>query len=281
MRMSLEELEAESAAEEVIADEKIKALPVDPITIARKKGLIVEPKESSKPGVSGSLVKVGNGFGIQYATHINNEGFIRFTVAHELGHYCIPGHPEILFPRGVLRHESRSGFISHEPCERQADFFAATLLMPESLFTDAVRDAGEGFAAIDGLRTMCQTSITSTAIRFARFAEDPVAIVMSSGTLIDFCFMSAPLEECPKIHRPGKGTPLPNNSETFRFNKDKANISRALGAAGYTMLGEWFEGAPDIEMKEDVVGLGGYGKTLTVLFTSEALHDEDEEDDDD
>ena len=40
----------------------------------------------------------------------------------------------------------------------------------------------------------------------------------------------------------------------------------------------WFEDAPDIEFQEDVVGLGHYGKTLTVLFTEEALNDDDEAD---
>jgi len=31
------------------------------------------------------------------------------------------------------------------------------------------------------------------------------------------------------------------------------------------------DGAPRIEIKEDVVGLGHYGKTLTVLFTDAEL----------
>lgn len=42
-------------------------------------------------------MRLGETFGIQYASHIANEGFIRFTVAHELGHYFLPGHAEHLF----------------------------------------------------------------------------------------------------------------------------------------------------------------------------------------
>ena len=38
---------------------------------------------------------------------------------------------------------------------------------------------------------------------------------------------------------------------------------------------------PAVEMEEDVVGLGSYGKTLTVLFTDEDLEPEDECEDDD
>jgi hypothetical protein len=41
-------------------------------------------------------------------------------------------------------------------------------------------------------------------------------------------------------------------------------------------LNDWFENAPDVEIKEDVVGLGHYGKTLTVLFTEELLTEEEE-----
>ena len=47
------------------------------------------------------------------------------------------------------------------------------------------------------------------------------------------------------------------------------------------MLDEWLDGAPRIEMKEDVVGLGHYGKARTVLFTNEEVEsgDPDEEED--
>jgi Zn-dependent peptidase ImmA (M78 family) len=120
-----------------------------------------------------------------YATHIKNEGFIRFTVAHELGHYFLPGHPETLFPDGHGTHASRSGFVSRGPIEEEADHFAATLLMPEALFVAASNDADVGFAAIDSLATQCKTSITATAIRYATYAESAVAVVVSSGRNID------------------------------------------------------------------------------------------------
>ena len=47
------------------------------------------------------------------------------------------------------------------------------------------------------------------------------------------------------------------------------------------MLDEWLDGAPRIEMKEDVVGLGHYGKTLTVLFTDADVESEDPDQEDD
>ncbi len=65
----------------------IDGLPVDPEAIAGKHDILVQPKPDAKPGVSGMLVKAGDGFGIMYATHIPSRGFQRFSIAHELGHY--------------------------------------------------------------------------------------------------------------------------------------------------------------------------------------------------
>ena len=276
MNAAILEAEAEQAAAKVIDDEKISVLPICPFAIAEHKGLTVATRDSAKPGVSGFLIRVGNEFGIFYNSHIRNEGFKRFSVAHELGHYFLPGHPEALFPEGDGLHESRSGFISGNPFERQADFFAAALLMPEKLFLAAIQEAGCGFQAIERLQEICGTSISATAIRYAKFAEDPVAVVVSKGSHVDYCFMSEVLSSVPGVHRIAKGTPLPPRSCTATFNRKTENISRAERKGAWASLDDWFEDAPQIEMKEDVVGLGSYGKTLTVLFTEEAIATEDE-----
>ncbi|GIK23628.1 MAG: hypothetical protein BroJett005_30420 [Ignavibacteriota bacterium] len=281
MKVPLHCRAAAGHAEELIRKLKIADLPVDPIDIARQHGIEVKAKPSSSPGVSGFLMKVGDTFGIMYATHIRNDGFIRFTIAHELGHYFLPGHPDKLFPAGDGLHESRSGFVSRDQHEEEADHFAAALLMPTTLFSKAMHDAGEGFAAIDRLASLCKTSITATAIRFAMYSPDPVAVVISSGRSIEYCFMSEVLRDLRGITWIRKGDALPSQSETYRFNSDASNVAAGSKAEAWTNLDLWFDGAPNLDMKEDVVGLGSYDKTLTVLYTDEALDDEDDGDFDD
>lgn len=154
--------------------------------------------------------------------------------------------------------------------------------MPEDLFLAALREAGSGFEAIENLAKTCRTSITSTAIRYARFAEDPVAVIVSHGKAIDYCFLSSAMEEIRGIRFLGKGAVLPPSSLTASFNRDEANIAEGLQEGGYSTLDDWFDGVPSgIEMKEDVVGLGTYGRTLTVLFSDDALPDDDDGGDDD
>ena len=278
MSDKLDLVEAEKEAERVVASHPFTQLPVCPFAIAEKAGIVVQAKRSSEPGVSGFLMRVGDTFGIQYATHIANDGFIRFTVAHELGHYFLPGHPAKLFPNGDGIHPSRSGFISGDPLERQADYFASALLMPERLFKSALRRSGLGFTAIKKLVETCNTSVTATAIRYAKFADDPVAIVVSSGSQIDYCFMSPSIQNMRGLQWIRKGEPLPPRSTTAVFNKDSSNVLEMRSRDGTSYLDDWFDGAPQFEMSEDVIGLGSYGKTLTVLFTEEAFDEEEDED---
>jgi hypothetical protein len=273
-------LEAESEAGRVVKQHGFTSFPICPFTIARKADIVVEQKDSDEPGVSGFLVRVGNAFGIQYARHLANEGFIRFTVAHELGHYYLPGHPEALFPNGDGRHRSRSGFISHDRYERQADQFASSLLMPEKLFAEAIDDAGQGFSAIKSLAGLCKTSITATAIRFAKYTNDPVAVIVSSRTCVEYCFLSERVKDIRGLQWLKKGDLIAPRSATAVFNKTQANVAEARQDDGSCWLDDWFDGAPQIEMNEDVLGLGSYGRTLTVLFTDEAIEDESDEYDD-
>lgn len=281
MNSALLEAEAEQTAGQVISERRIISLPVCPFDVAKGAGIAVATRDCAKPGVSGFLMRFGNEFGIYYASHIRNEGFVRFSVAHELGHYFLAGHPEALFPDGDGLHESHSGFISGNDHERQADHFAASLLMPESLFREALLEAGSGFPAIERLKDTCRTSITATAIRYARFTDDPVAVIVSSGGSIDCCFLSRALIAVAGVRRLAKGSSLPPSSCTARFNRDAGKISRAATDAAWASLDDWFEDAAQIEMKEDVVGLGSYGKTLTVIFTEEAIEADEDQDDDD
>jgi len=197
MNSKLRRLEVVKTAEDLVKD--AITLPIDPKTIANDRGILVTAMKSKTAGASGFLMKHGDSFGIGFSTAINNPGFINFTIAHELGHYFLEGHVEQLFSNDSEIHESKSGFVTADICEREADIFAASLLMPEKLFRTALRRAGQGFPAIEAVSQQCVTSITATAIRYAEFADDPVIVLVSHGGMVDFCCLSPAFKEIGDI----------------------------------------------------------------------------------
>lgn len=265
-------------AEQVIVDQGIVSLPVDPVALAKQLGFTVVAKPTTITGVSGMFLRVGESYGIVYATHIDNIGFQHFSVAHELGHYFLPGHKDDAVLAHSDVHESRAGFTSGDKYELEADHFAARLLMPQKLFTTALRSAGNGFAAVEQLGSLCKTSLTATAIRFTQCVCDPVAIVVSTGNNIDYCFMSDSLKGFDGIDWIRKRQVVPRGTPTFMFNQEPENVRRAKRIQGSSDIQDWFGGRRSIELTEDAVGLGKYGKTLTVLHDI-TLPDEEEEDD--
>jgi hypothetical protein len=264
------------AAEQLVKGWQFTTLPIDPFAIARERDIRVAPKSARHPGVSGMLIRVGNEFAIAYATHIDNVPFQRFCVSHELGHYFLPGHVDaILDARGI--HESRAGFVSKERYEMEADGFAAGLLMARHLFFPELERAGQGLTAVENLAFLCKTSLHATAIRYAQCTREPVAIVVSTGRRIDHCFMSEALKGVDGIDWLRKREAVPDATATFAFNQDPENVRRGSRCEETSNLQDWFGGCHSIEISEDVIGLGSYGKTLTVLHDIKLPDAEEEE----
>jgi Zn-dependent peptidase ImmA (M78 family) len=170
-------------AEELVRDELgIRRLEdIDPSAIAEGQDIEVHRMPDAYAGVSGMLIKRKDNFHIAYNTFIKSVGFHRFSIGHELGHYVLEGHIDELLPFGQDRHISEAGFVSENRFEREADHFAAGLLMPEFLFRPAMARAGEGLDAIETLRRQCATSLTATAIRYQELTDEAVAVIQSVG----------------------------------------------------------------------------------------------------
>jgi hypothetical protein len=251
------------------------SLPIDVLALASSRGILVEAKPSAGKGVSGMLLRVGDDFAIGYATHIKSIGFQRFSIAHELGHYFL-GHADEIFGGGSSVHESQAGFGSHEQIELEADHFAAGLLMPSELFKREAGRHSDGLAAIENVAARCQTSITSSAIRYAELTDAAVAIIVSTGSSIDYCFVSRSLRGIKGYRHPVKGSILPRDSLTRGFNQTASNIADAKRSDDDTDLIEWFHADEEVEAMEEVIGLGEYGKTLTII-TADLPDDGDDE----
>ncbi len=222
------------------------------------------------------LLYGGGRFGIGYPTHINNEGFQRFSVAHEIGHYRLPGHTEAILDTNG-KHHSHAGFMKNNSYEREADHFAAVLLMPTRLFSSAAKRAGNGLKAIKILAEHCITSLEATALRYVQTTNEPLAVIRSEGDIIDYVFMSRSLMEFSGLEWISKSTPLPNYSVTYEFNTKRDDNQNKTEVSGSSEFQEWFGGLHQQEVFEEVIYLGRYGKSLTILSEIEP-QDEIEDD---
>lgn len=268
-------------AELLLKELGIACLPVDPIKIAETLGISLMAMPAGVGGASGMLLHVGGRFGIGYPTHVVGEGFKRFSIAHEIGHFRLPGHVDaIVDPRG--QHLSKAGFIADDKYEREADHFASALLMPTGPFSSALRKSADGLAGVEALAALCVTSIEATAIRYVQCTRDPVAVIRSSEFTIDYTFMSSALADIPDLEWIRSGVPLAADTVTYRFNSDADNVRQGKRDEGSSELQDWFGGPHRLKITEEVIGLGGYGKTLTILTgiepPDEVIDDEDERD---
>ena len=148
--------------------------------------------------------------------------------------------------------------------------------MPRKLFVAAVTSAGEGLEAVEKLATTCKTSLIATAIRLAQCTPDPLAVVVSTGAQIDYCFISEALRALRGIDWIRKGQIVPRASATFAFNQNSGDVKAGKRTSGTSDLQDWFGGSRSIEVTEDIMGLGSFGKTLTVLYGFEVPDEDDE-----
>ncbi|MBX3118539.1 MAG: ImmA/IrrE family metallo-endopeptidase [Fimbriimonadaceae bacterium] len=111
---------------------------------------------------------------IVYNADIPEIGKQRFTIAHELGHWELhPGLEHVLCTAEDIQAYRGS---SHE---LEANAFAAELLMPGFLFTEAMRYKAPIVDDAKRLAERFQTSFTAALLRMVQFSDLPVFAVFS------------------------------------------------------------------------------------------------------
>ena len=260
-------------AEQLLRDESLLELPVNLEALAQTRRIFVQEMDSDEEGVSGMLLRHGDTFGILYSTQIPNIGFQRFSIAHELGHYFIDGHLDQI-PFDDNMHRSRAGFVSNNYYEREADHFAAGLLMPITPVRRIIDRSPRGFGSIKAIQQETNASLTAAAIRYVGITDEAVAIIVSSNGIVDYCFMSEtmkPLEGIDWLH---KNTLVPSDTITESILDKSEEEQREAYAEGEVDIMAWFGGRRSVAALEEVIGLGTYGRILTVLTCPDLIDDD-------
>tara|TARA_R110001592_G_scaffold49685_5_gene154670 strand:+ start:4250 stop:5134 length:885 start_codon:yes stop_codon:yes gene_type:complete len=271
---------ARQHGEKIAEEYGFTSFPVNPKEIAIKEEIIVQAKPPEQAGVSGALIFANNEVILIYSQQHNNLGFENFSIAHELGHYFLEGHPDEIINKQGGTHISRSNFIEGSSIELEADHFASGLLMPSHLVRQFLSERTVGLDSIIALADIAGCSITAAAIRSAECSDHPVAIVMSKGDEIAYSFMTDNFKSLGKLAFLRKGSMVPI-SETRTFNQNPNNVLNGEKINAETTLADWFDGSGMVILDEEIIGLGKYGYTLTVLSSEELPVDPSDDYDDD
>jgi Zn-dependent peptidase ImmA (M78 family) len=173
--------EIEEQAEWAIEDRCPPAEFIDPAVIAKARGITYSLNDYNND-FKGLIECRESKFHI-YLNAVKNETLksegVRYSFAHELGHYLIDEHRLELMNQGILPQSSTDPILSENIFEKEAEYFASCLLMPRSRINNDIKGVVFSFDLILQIRRMYHVSLTAALLRYVSIGETPIAIICS------------------------------------------------------------------------------------------------------
>lgn len=166
----------------LLTEFNIAGIP-DLLDIARRLNLKIEYVDSE--GFDGALVRAeGLPSGtIAVRRTIRERGRKNFTVAHEIGHFVLPGHDGTT----TCSSSDVANWSSEEDnLEHQADEFAAELLLPSAYAQPIFRQTSPCLDIIQSVADRSGASLSATAWRFCDLVSERCAVVWSQKERISW-----------------------------------------------------------------------------------------------
>lgn len=197
-----------------------------------------------------------------YNDKITSPGRIRFTQAHELGHFLL--HLAIQDSFQCSQADVVRWGPGQKLMESEADEFASNLLMPMVQFRAATSGQPINLDLLSAASDQFGVSLTAACLRWVRSTQESAVLVLSRDGFIDWSVSSQRAFENGVYKKTHKNViPLPDGSLAI----DEAKTSSRLGER--LALNTWFEHAhQDAVVREMKLSCDNYGYTLTLLHLS-------------
>lgn len=265
-------------ADEFLDAHEVKSLPVDPFDLAKREQIRLLPGDYDGCFDARLEYRRTVGKGRFFLLYREEEFFFRshfrtrFSIGHELGHFYLPHQRKVLL--SGKHHNSRTDFVSDKDYEREADWFAAALLMPRRWFDDQVMMKKGVFCTLRNLTDLSQlfqTSLTSTAIRYAKLNFEPCCVILSQDNRVKCHWPSQDMRD-QGLGWLDWGSKIPTTSVTARLARGQAYGELVEGAVDTEV---WFENRRSRPAWEEAMVLGRTRLTLTFI----AVETDDSDDD--
>lgn len=224
---------------------------------------ITDVQAANLDSFEGGLFRVAHErWALLYNESLRSEGRVRFTQAHELGHFLVHRLKQQEF------HCSQAEVGGYEAdrkqMEAEADNFASTLLMPIQQFRASLHGQPVDLDLLSAASTKFGVSLTAAALRWIRSTEDSAVLVLSSDGFMNWSISSdRAFKNGAYFKTRGHVIAVPHGSLA-------GDVEEASSRSGERLpLKTWFEHAhPEAHVREMKLHCENYGYTLSLLHLS-------------
>lgn len=197
-----------------------------------------------------------------YNASLKSAGRIRFTQAHELGHFLV--HRLLQNEFHCSQAEVAGYEADRKKLEVEADEFASTLLMPIKQFRASVEGQAIDMDVLSDVSTKFGVSLTSASLRWIRSTDESAVLVLSKDGFIDWSVSSEKaFKNGVYIKTRGLVVPVPDGSLASDADTDSSRSGAQIP------LKTWLANAhPDAVAREMKLQCDNYGYTLSLLHLS-------------
>jgi hypothetical protein len=219
-------------------------------------------REVDSEGFEGALLRVpGRSRGIiAVRRDISELARKRFTIAHEIGHYVLPGHGSV---NAVCTHaEIELDIAESQMREKSANRFASELLLPRALVVPLIQERGISIKTAKHISKLFQVSLTATAMKCVESSDQPCALVISVGNVVARFYHNALFD-----YRISLGWTLRSDTKAYFLSEHSDDMTDT----GEVPATAWLDRQGlqrDVMITEDSIFLPNYDQVLTILVAN-------------
>lgn len=213
----------------------------------------------------GALIRATNKPGgvIAVKDDIRESGRKRFTIAHELGHYILPGHGLADTPCKSEHIESWGKEIPDQ--EIAANRFASELLLPTALVRLVVQQRRASLKTAKTLRADFQTSLTAAALKCVEVTDEQCAFINSINGVVKWYNPSSRFQYYIRAGEEVSADSLASQLSKEAEQREKSgSVLAEAWISNYRLL-------QNAKVWEDSILLPYYNSVLTIITITEPL----------
>jgi len=191
-----------------------------------------------------------------------NHARVRFSIAHELGHFEL--HKDVGHLFSCTSDDMICSIKNNK--EYEANIFSAELLMPKMLFSPLCIMKSPEISLIRSLAETFRVSITAAALRYIEVSREPCALFYCKNNIIEWAKKSSDFDYYIK----SRGNRVDDESFVWDVFQGKNIPERGEEIAASAWITD-YRVDPDALIYESIFNLSFYNATLSLIWVNKDI----------